>query len=856
MAGKPAQLPSKEASLFRHLVQNYESKQYKKGLKAAEQILKKHPTHGDTQAMKALILSNQSKHDEAFELCKLALKNAMKSNVCWHVYGLLWRQIKNYEEAMKAYKFALKLDPDSIQIQRDLAHLQVQVRDYQGFVQTRRTMLQAKPQVRQNWTALGVALHMSGDLSGAENVLQKYEETLKSTPPKSDIEHMEAVLYKNSIVAEDGDVSRALEHLESVYKMALDRTAVMEMKADYLLRLGRNEEAETAYRALLARNAERRDYYEALEKALGLDRTNSEDQQKLLEMFQSYAEKSERLDAARRLPLDFLEGDIFREHADKYLRRMFRKGVPSTFANLKQLYSDPAKKETLRELAESLLSEEPQTNGGAETGEANGSIDGTHKPARLDAKTTWQISINYYLAQHYDYYLSRDLAKAQQYIDKAISLNPSDTDYTYHMTRARIFKHLGAVDKASQAMNEAREMDLRDRYINTKGAKYQLRNNEHENATSTMGLFTRKEAVGGPLGDLVDMQCVWFITEDGESYLRQGKFSLALKRFKTVYDIFETWTDDQFDFHSFSLRKGMVRAYVDMIRWEDRLREHPFFSRAALSAIKIYLMLHDRPQLAQQSQMDGTNGENAAERKKAAKKARKEAEKAEAEKKAKVAKQSQPKADEEGSTKKEDPDPNGYELMKTEKPLEEAMKFLTPLLELSPKNIDGQIAGFEVYIRRKKYLPAVKCLLAIQQLEPDHPKCHEQGIRFRLALDSLSEPLPPKVKEVIDSSYLSQTSSKSLEECNEEHLETHQSSASHVQSVARLRSILKPGDEATKSKGAKDLQGTLSLDGIILEQAVDGLNLLNEIEAGSEAREAYLQAAQKRWTEATVFKAP
>ena len=707
MAQKAPQLPSKDATIFRHLVQNYETKQYKKGLKNAEQILRKHPNHGDTQAMKALILNNQGKTDEAFDLCKAALKNAMKSNVCWHVYGLLYRSVKNYEEAMKAYRFALKLEPDSIQIQRDLALLQVQMRDYQGMAQTRRTLLQGKPGLRLNWTALAVALHLSGDLEAAENVLHKYEETLKQAPPKSDIEHAEAVLYKNMIIAEEGELSRALEHLDSIQKIVLDRTALMEMKADYLLRLERREEAEKAYRALLERNQEKRAYYEALEKVLQLDRTKEENQEKLLEMYQNYAEKSQRIDAARRIPLDFLEGDAFRRHADEYLRWMFRKGVPSTFANLKQLYVDPSKMETLQELAESYLSEEPQTNGGAEQKAANGSIDGSHKPSTPDLATTWQLSINYFLAQHYDYHLSRDLSKAQQYIDKAISLNPSETDYTYHMTGARILKHLGATDKASKAMEEAREMDLKDRYINTKSAKYQLRNNEHDAAISTMGLFTRKEAVGGPLGDLTDMQCVWFITEDGEAYFRQGKYSLALKRFKTVYDIFETWTDDQFDFHSFSLRKGMIRAYVDMIRWEDRLREHPFFTRAALSAIRIYLMLHDNPEAVQQSHMNGAPGESAAERKKAAKKAKKEAEKAEAERKAKAAKQPQPKADEDGVAKKEDLDPQGLELIKTEKPLDEAMKYLAPLLELSPKDIEGQIAGFEVYIRRRKIPPPV-----------------------------------------------------------------------------------------------------------------------------------------------------
>ncbi|KAG9821036.1 hypothetical protein KCU68_g17144, partial [Aureobasidium melanogenum] len=112
-------LSSKEQSLFKQAVQLYESKQYKRGIKTADQVLKKVPNHGDTQAMKALILNSQGKTEEAFDLAKLALKNAMKSNVCWHVYGLLYRSVKNYDEAIKAYKFALRLDPDSRQIQRD-----------------------------------------------------------------------------------------------------------------------------------------------------------------------------------------------------------------------------------------------------------------------------------------------------------------------------------------------------------------------------------------------------------------------------------------------------------------------------------------------------------------------------------------------------------------------------------------------------------------------------------------------------------------------------------------------------------------------------------------------------------------
>jgi tetratricopeptide (TPR) repeat protein len=175
------------------------------GIKAAEQILRKHPNHGDTQAMKALILNSQGQGEEAFTLCKLALKNDMKSHICWHVYGLLWRSVKNYEEAIKAYKFALRIEPNSLNILRDLALLQCQIRDYEGYIESRRKMMQERPQLRQNWTALAIAYHLAGNFTEAENILKTYEETLKQIPSKSDLEHSEAPLYKNTIIAESGD---------------------------------------------------------------------------------------------------------------------------------------------------------------------------------------------------------------------------------------------------------------------------------------------------------------------------------------------------------------------------------------------------------------------------------------------------------------------------------------------------------------------------------------------------------------------------------------------------------------------------------------------------------------------------
>ena len=379
-------------------------------------------------------------------------------------------------------------------------------------------------------------------------------------------------------------------------------------------------------------------------------------------------------------------GDDFRDAADKYVHRMLDKGVPSTFANLKHLYSNTSKKEILPALVQQYIDSDKT--------EAN------EEPKRNGDTSKGASAAYYFLAQHYNYYLSRDLEKALEYIDKAIELEPTSVDF--HMTKARIWKHYGNTQKASEIMEEARILDTRDRHINTKAAKYQLRNNESEAAIKTMGMFTRAETVGGPLADLHDMQCMWFLTEDGQSYARQGKQGLALKRFASIYNVFDVWQEDQFDFHSFSLRKGQIRAYVEMIKWEDILREHPFYTRAALSAIDIYIKIHDKPLTNGTNGTVDANGVDATERKKAAKRARKEAQKAERDAVAKKNEPNRPTPSADGDAKKKDDDPEGLKLAATTEPMTDAMKFLTPMLQFSPKNIVAQIAGFEVYIRRSE----------------------------------------------------------------------------------------------------------------------------------------------------------
>src|SRR5690606_15547617 len=95
-----------------------------------------------------------------------------------------------------------------------------------------------------------------------------------------------------------------------------------------------------------------------------------------------------------------------------------------------------------------------------------------------DEPPTALLWVLYFLAQHADHDGNAD--KALAYINRAIEHTPTLVEL--YMTKGRILKHAGDLTGAMEAMNEARELDLQDRFINSKCVKYMLRANKMEEA--------------------------------------------------------------------------------------------------------------------------------------------------------------------------------------------------------------------------------------------------------------------------------------------------------------------------------------------------------------------------------------
>nr|CAB3477629.1 unnamed protein product [Digitaria exilis] len=741
-------LPPKEANLFKVIVKSYETKQYKKGLKAADSILKKFPEHGETLSMKGLTLNCMDRKSEAYELVRCGLKNDLKSHVCWHVYGLLYRSDREYREAIKCYRNALRIDPDNIEILRDLSLLQAQMRDLSGFVETRQQLLSLKPNHRMNWIGFAVSHHLNSNSPKAIEVLEAYEGTLEDDyPPDNErYEHSEMLLYKISLYEECGMLDRALEEMQKKESKIVDKLSFKEQMASVLFKLGRFDESESIYRSLLLMNPDNYKYFIAVQKCLGLYSDNgqysADDVESLSTLYNSLKEKYAWSSAVKRIPLDFLEGEKFQEAADNYVRPLLTKGVPSLFSDLSPLYEHPGKANILEQL---FLKIEDSIR-------TSGCFPGRILPELFTERASFHTIVD----SLFDFPAAAALA------------------------------------------DEARSMDLADRYLNSECVMQMLQADQVGLAERTAVLFTKD---GDQHNNLHDMQCMWYELASGESYFRQGDLGRALKNFLAVEKHYADMTEDQFDFHSYCLRKMTLRAYVSMLKFQDRLHAHEYFHKAAAGAIRCYMKLHDTPTKSSTEENDEMSKLPPAQRKKLRQKQKKAEARAkrEAEEKQEdeTASSNSTKPGKKQNARPVDLDPHGEKLIQIEDPLAEATKYLKLLQNNSSSSLETHILSFELNMRKQKILLAFQAVKQLIKLDENNPDSHRCLIKFFHKINSLPTPGTDSEKliwNVLEAERpdIRKLHGKSLVEVNRTFLEKHNASLTHRAAAAEMMYLIEP----------------------------------------------------------------
>uniref|UniRef100_A0A8C1HTI6 N-alpha-acetyltransferase 15, NatA auxiliary subunit a n=1 Tax=Cyprinus carpio carpio TaxID=630221 RepID=A0A8C1HTI6_CYPCA len=836
-------LPPKENALFKRILRCYEHKQYRNGLKFCKQILSnpKFAEHGETLAMKGLTLNCLGRKEEAYDLVRRGLRNDLKSHVCWHVYGLLQRSDKKYDEAIKCYRNALKWDKDNLQILRDLSLLQIQMRDLEGYRETRYQLLQLRPAQRASWIGYAIAYHLLEDYEMAAKIVEEFRKTQQTSPDKVDYEYSELLLYQNQLLREAGLIKEALDHLTSYEKQICDKLAVEETRGELLLKLDRAGEATEVYHRLLERNPENWSYYQGLEKAL--KPKSVEEKQKIYE--DAWVKYPKGL-VPRRLPLNFLTGEKFRECLDRFLRLNFSKGCPPVFTTLKSIYHLKDKVAIIEEL---VVGYEKSLRA---CKMFNQNDDGKTEPP------TTLLWVQYFLAQHFNHIGKQ--THALEYINTAIESTP--TLIELFLIKAKIYKHAGNIREAARWMDEAQALDTADRFINSKCAKYLLKAGLIKEAEEMCSKFTREGT--SAVENLNEMQCMWFQTECALAYKSLNKYGEALKKCHEIERHFVEITDDQFDFHTYCMRKMTLRSYVDLLKLEDVLRMHPFYFKTARTAIDMYLSLHDNPLSDdnKESQADNANLTDKELKKlrnkqrRAQKKAQLEEEKknAEKEKQLKNQKKKKEEDEEEIGGPKEELIPE--KLAKVENPLEEAVKFLTPLKNLVKNKIETHLLAFEIYLRKEKYLLMLQSVKRAYSLDPDHPWLHQCLVRFFKGVSD-SKDMPEAVQTVLKQEITKLFGESDPKTFNKNFLSKHTNSIPHRVAAAKMMVFLDPSSEGMAAELATSLNE--SLTGRTIQTCTEVLQALRDGSLGSQQEknlESYRASCHGIYPYALAFMPP
>ncbi|KAH3764695.1 N-terminal acetyltransferase A complex auxiliary subunit NAA15 [Pelomyxa schiedti] len=731
----PQKLPAREDALFKSLCKHYEAKAYKKALKAADQILEGFPTHGETLAMKGLVLSCDGKKTEGLELIKLGLKNNMSSHVSWHVYGLYHRAEHNYADAIKCYQNALKHDKDNLTILRDLSLLQIHLRDRDGFVETRQHLFQLRPTHLNNWIGYVVALHLQGSLPLAIQSMERYLEILNK-PEKPDYEYSEQLLYYIMLMEEAGMEGQALDYLEKMEMQIVDKLDIQQIRGRLLLKVNKAK-ARDQYQKLLEINPENKDYHNGLMAAYDFTSTPSTEEEKHQQMasfdevYTAIEKKFPSSHLCKQLHLTGpLELTRFMVLLDAFFRNLLRRGTPTLFTLIKPVYRDASKIPHIEELLMSYVK----------------SFESSHTfpndSGTIDTPVT-MLWLYLLVAQHYSCLGQQE--NALSFVDRAIQHTPTSIDA--RACKARILRRAGNIQEAADVYDGARRLDYADRYLNTRATKYLLRADRSTIAIATIALFLKEGE--NTLATLTDMQCMWFENELSKCYVRLGQNSRALKNLVATMKHFDDYIEDQFDFHYYCFRKMTVRAYLGLMRFVDSVYKNKFYVDAGLTLVKIYLAIHKNPALKTPSPaISTTTSSSATTASDKATPAKVKSKKSEPEKKDASKKK--------GKTPSKpavvDPDPEGITLLSgVTAPLGEAMKILNNLNSFSANVLDVHTVGFEVFMLAEKYLMALRAInQAAAVTSYSHPAVHKMAMEFFHTVDPKMSTLPPQVTQVIE----------------------------------------------------------------------------------------------------------
>ncbi|KAK2194681.1 bifunctional Tetratricopeptide repeat/Tetratricopeptide-like helical domain superfamily/N-terminal acetyltransferase A [Babesia duncani] len=261
MAASNNDLSQKDAIVFKNAMDHFNSKQYKKSMKLTESLLLKYPKHGELLSLKALLLLNMDPNrEEIIEIAKQGLKNNIKSYLCWHVLGVIYKTKAQYKDAIKSFSMAVRLDPNNDRLIKDICCMCIEVGDLVSFRKYCTNLVQLRSKSFREWMIFAFCQHLCGDLELASNILRETHILFKCNYGVEDFELSQAMIYTLRVLEQAGKYEECLKNIEEKGHLIKDYQMLLEIKGMVAIITRQFDLANSCYRHLLELNPDNARY--------------------------------------------------------------------------------------------------------------------------------------------------------------------------------------------------------------------------------------------------------------------------------------------------------------------------------------------------------------------------------------------------------------------------------------------------------------------------------------------------------------------------------------------------------------------------------------------------------------------
>ncbi|KAK8878244.1 hypothetical protein M9Y10_005009 [Tritrichomonas musculus] len=522
------------------------SRDYANGLRISTKLVKNYPKSAEALAWKAYFTymkaQGEKPKDEVLQMQRSAIQLDMKSAQAWRTSALLFKEMQDYENALKCSNMSLRNNPNDITTLNDIANLNLYSKNYSEFLKNTRAIFEKNP---NNFSILRYlfALAMAKNYKVSNSSCGIFQDGWKPTTSEDEfLFRSEFCLFRCILFMRSEQYQECLDYLEKSEVHIRDLELLKENKIKCLQALNRDKsEILPLVHELLKVYPEDGDYFDILEKL-----TDPNEYVDLLLKLKT--DLKSRYAHVRALELMDLTDERFKPLLLEHLNPLFIKGAPAIYMTIRD-FSKEKMDVCLDYVLNTLLPAAPS-----------------------EQLPITSIPIAHLFAAHV-YGFRGDFDKAIEHLDTGLKHTPTCIELI--SWKAKFQAKFGHIKEAVSNSCLLATSDPNDRNANLLYVKHLFLNGQRKEALAQATIFAGNES-GKSL--VYDTQFNSYYLQSGYSSLRANDFEFAHKMYSGVLKHFEEYRKNEFTYLGWGWRKP--RVLLEMIETINNIENNESLARA------------------------------------------------------------------------------------------------------------------------------------------------------------------------------------------------------------------------------------------------------------------------------------